>query len=67
MSSFTKLDYVENVADLTQRENLLRGQILKNRVLQNSDRKDPRTMMLVWDSVSSYGLTPFRSDFIDYV
>ena len=24
-------------------------------------------MMLVWDMVASYGLTPFRSDFIDYV
>ena len=67
LSSFTKLDHVENVADLTQRANLLRGQILENWVLQNRDRKDPRTMMLVWDTGSSYVLTPFRSDFIDYV
>ena len=24
-------------------------------------------MMLVWDMLAPYGLTPFRSDFIDYV
>ena len=47
LSSFTKLYHVENVADLTQRANLFCGQILDNRVLQNSDCKDPGTMMLV--------------------
>ena len=45
---------------------MLRGHILENRVLQNSNRKDPRTMMLVWKTGDSYGLTLFRSDFIDY-
>ena len=34
LSSFTKHDYVANVSDLTQRANLLRGQILDNWVLQ---------------------------------
>ena len=24
-------------------------------------------MILIWDTGASYGLTPFRSDFIDYV
>ena len=42
-------------------------QILENRVLQNRDSKDPIMMMLVWDTGSLYGLTPFRSDFIDDV
>ena len=46
---------------------MLRGQILENPVLQNSHHKDPRTMMLVWDTGASYGLTPFSIDFIDYV
>ena len=64
MYSFTKLDHVANVADLTQRENLLHGQILENWVLQNSDLKDPRTMMFFWDTGYSYGLIPFRSYFI---
>jgi len=39
----------------------------ENRVLHDCAAKDPRTMMLVWDTGASYGLTPFRSDFIDYV
>ena len=67
MSSFTNIDHVANVADLTHKENLLCGHILDNRVHQNCNRKDPRTMMLVWDMLAPYGLTPFRSDFIDYV
>ena len=67
MSLFTKLDHVENVAYLTQISNPLRVQILENRILQNRNCKDPRTMMLVWDTGSSYGLTPFKSDFIYYV
>ena len=32
-----------------------------------SDRLDPKTLMLIWDTGASAGLTPFRSDFIDYV
>jgi hypothetical protein len=28
---------------------------------------DPKTMILIWDTGASAGLTPFRSDFIDYV
>ena len=67
LSSFTNLDHVETVSDSTQKENLLRGQILENMVLPNSDLKDTRTMMLVWDTVDSYGLTSFNSDFIDYL
>ena len=67
LSLFTKIDHVVNVADLTKRANLLRGKILENRLLQNSDSKDPRTMMLVWDTGASYGLTPLSSDFIDHL
>ena len=29
--------------------------------------RDPKTMVLIWDTGASAGLTPFRSDFIDYV
>ena len=67
LSLFIELDNAANVSDLTQRENLLRVHILENWVLHNSDLKDPRTMRLVCDTGASYGLTPFRSDFIDYV
>jgi hypothetical protein len=31
------------------------------------DRLDPKTLILIWDTGASAGLTPFRSDFIDYV
>ena len=67
LSSFTKIEHIASVSDLTHRANMLRGQILENRVLQNSDCKYPRMMMLVWGTGSSYGLTPFRSDFVDYL
>ena len=31
------------------------------------DHLDPKTLILIWDTSGSAGLTPFRSDFIDYV
>ncbi len=31
------------------------------------DRLDPKTLILIWDTGASAGLTPFQSDFIDYV
>ncbi len=31
------------------------------------DRLNPKTLTLIWDTGASAGLTPFRSDFIDYV
>jgi len=31
------------------------------------DRLDPKTLILIWDTGASAGLTPFWSDFIDYV
>ena len=45
-----KIDHVANVVDLKQIENLLFGQILENWLLQNSNRNNPRTMVLVWDT-----------------
>ena len=32
-----------------------------------SDCLDPKTLMLIWDTGASAGLTPFHSNFIDYV
>lgn len=46
---------------------MLSGKIFDNRVLQDYVDKDPRTMMLVWDTGASYGSNPLLSDFIDYV
>jgi hypothetical protein len=28
---------------------------------------DPKSFMLIWDMGTSFGLTPFQSDFIDFV
>ena len=35
--------------------------------LGSSTSQDPRTTVLIWDTGASFGLTPFKSDFIDYV
>ena len=67
LSSYTKLDHVANFPYLTHIANVLRGQILENRVLQNSNLKASITMILVWETGALYGLTLFSSDFIDYV
>ncbi len=32
-----------------------------------SDRLDTKTLILIWDTGASAGLTPFHSNFIDYV
>jgi hypothetical protein len=32
-----------------------------------TDRLNPKTLILTWDTGASAGLTPFRSDFTDYV
>ena len=67
LSQFTNLDHAANVEVLLHRLQLLQGQMFENRVLHDCTAKDPRTMMLVWDAGASYGLTPSRSDSIDYV
>ena len=46
---------------------MLKGGVLENRVLNTCCKKDPKTMILIWDTGASFGLTPFRSNFIDYV
>ncbi|KAL7474042.1 hypothetical protein ACHAW6_000041, partial [Cyclotella cf. meneghiniana] len=32
----------------------------------SSSKSSPKNCPLVWDTGASFGLTPFRSDFIDY-
>ena len=41
--------------------------ILDNSLHHSGDRKYPRKLILIWDTGYSYGLTSFRSDFIDDV
>ena len=35
--------------------------------LGSSTSQDPRTTVIIWDTGASFGLAPFKSDFIDYV
>ena len=35
--------------------------------LGSSTYQDPYTTVLIWDTGVSFGLTPFKSEFIDYV
>ncbi len=46
---------------------MLQGGVLENRVLHTCCKRNPKAMILVWDTGASFGLTPLRSDFIDYV
>ena len=64
---YVSLETMSNSLCLNIKRFFLCGQILENWVLQNRDCKNPRTIMLVWDTGASYGLTPFRSDFNYYV
>ena len=62
-----ELDHAAGATKLLRRASMLKGGVLENRVLNTCCKKDPKTMILIWDTGASFGLTPFRSDFIDYV
>ena len=61
---FRGIDHEKQVAKVVRRANVLSNS-------SNGDARrglmDPKTLMLIWDTGASFGLTPFRSDFIDYV
>ena len=62
------IDHVTNIKKLLlRREALLRGSILENSLHQSGEIKDPMKLILIWYTRASYGLTPFISNFIDYV
>ena len=45
---------------------MARANVLDRRFSSHA-AQDPRTTILIWDTGASFGLTPFKSDFIDYV
>ena len=45
---------------------LMHGLILGNCLHHSGELKDPRKLVLIWDTDNSYGLKVFRSNFIDY-
>ena len=61
------MDHAQNVQQLCQRLAVLSDRSFENRIFNYSTRIDPKSLILVWDTGASLGLTPFRSDFIDYV
>jgi hypothetical protein len=62
-----ELDHAAESTKLLRRASMLKGGVLENRVLNTCCKKDPKTMILIWDTGASFGLTPFQSNFIDYV
>jgi hypothetical protein len=70
LSTFSTVDHVKIAQSCVNRVNAHRGTYggtYANRSSFSTCRQDPKSLILNWDTGSSYGLTPFRSDFIDYV
>ncbi len=65
VNSFSDREFHEkNIKSCLSRDAVLRGMF---DVHHAGCKRDPKTMVLIWDTGASAGLTPFRSDFIDYV
>ncbi len=64
------MDHVKNAQSCVNRVNTHHGTYggtNENRISFSTGLQDPKSLILIWDTGASYGLTPFRSDFIDYV
>jgi hypothetical protein len=57
--------HVKQIKSALDRVALLRGAFELHESVPG--RLDPKSLILIWDTGGSAGLTPFRSDFIDYV
>ncbi len=67
---FSTVDHVKNAQSCVNHVNTRRGTYggtYENRTSFSTGWQDPKSLILIWDTGTSYGLTPFRSDFIDYV
>ena len=67
MSKLTDMDHVHNVEKICHQLDALSDSYLENRLYNAHYKNDPKTLILIWDLGASFWLTPFRSDFIDYV
>jgi hypothetical protein len=70
MSTFSTVDHVKNAQSCVNCVHTLRGtygDTNENRSSFSTGPLDPKSLILIWDMGASYGLTPFWSDFIDYV
>ena len=65
MCTLCNYDYhVQQIKSALDRVALLRGTFEMNQ--SATGYIDPKTLILIWDTGGSCGLTPFKSDFIDY-
>ena len=70
LSAFSTVDHVKNAQSCVNRVNAFRGTFggtYEKRSCFSPGLLDPKSLILIWETGASYGLTPFRSDFIDYV
>ena len=70
MSTFSTVDHVKNAQSCVNRVNAHRGTYggtYENQSSFSTGLQDPKSLILIWDTDASYGLTPFQGDFIDYV
>ena len=70
MSTFSTVDHVKNAQSCVNRVNAHRGTYggtYENRSSFSTGIHDSKSLILIWDTGESYGLTLFRSDFINYV
>ena len=68
LSTFSTVDHVKNAQSCVNRVNAhcgTYGGTYENRISFSTGLQDPKSLTLIWDTGTSYGLTPFRSDFID--
>jgi hypothetical protein len=65
LSQFKSIDHEKNISSCMARVAALRG-AFENRPVSGGNL-DPRSLVLIWDTGASYGLTPFDSGFIDYL
>jgi len=64
------VDHVKNAQSCVNRVYTHRGTYggtYENHSSFSTGLQDPKSLILIWDTGEFYGLTPFRSDFIDYV
>ena len=67
MFKFKNMDHAQNVQRLCQRLAVLSDRLFENRTFNDYTSINPKSLILICDIGSSLELTPFRSDFIDYV
>ena len=61
------MDHVQNIETLFQHLAILGDRSLDNRTYNSFENKPPKDLIFILDTGALFGITPFRSDFIDYV